>query len=122
MKALLEMDAQTQNFTLLVQGKTIQLTALGMIFGLMYTTLFKWLIRKYLISLGLYRNSPLHKLMTFTLDINSVKHIDLLMELKIQNEKYGRLYLPNAYLEINAKRIAELEGNFITSKTSACLR
>ncbi|XP_025406452.1 uncharacterized protein LOC112680523 [Sipha flava] len=89
MKALLEMDAQTQNFTLLVQGKTIQLTALG-----------------------LYRNSPLHKLMTFTLDINSVKHIDLLMELKIQNEKYGRLYLPNAYLEINAKRIAELEGQY----------
>lgn len=30
MKALLEMDTQTQNFTLLVHGKTIQLHALGM--------------------------------------------------------------------------------------------
>lgn len=29
MKVLLELDSQTQNFTLLVQGKTIQLQALG---------------------------------------------------------------------------------------------
>lgn len=49
--------------------------------------------------------------MTFTLDINDVRHIDLLMELKIENEKYGRLYLPKLYLDINVKRIAELEGN-----------
>lgn len=61
---------------------------------------------------GLYRNSPLHKLMTFTLDINDVRHLDLLMELKIENEKYGRLYLPKLYLDINANRIAELEGGF----------
>lgn len=61
---------------------------------------------------GLYRNSPLHKLMTFSLDINGVKHLDLLMELKIENEKYGRLYLPKLYLDINAKRIAELEGKY----------
>lgn len=58
----------------------------------------------------MYKNSPLHKLMTFTLDINSVKHIDLLMELKIEDEKYGRLYLPKLYLDINARRIAEVEG------------
>ncbi|XP_060856834.1 uncharacterized protein LOC132934536 [Metopolophium dirhodum] len=89
MKALLEMDTQTQNFTLLVHGKSIQLQALG-----------------------LYRNSPLHKLMTFTLDINDVRHLDLLMELKIENEKYGRLYLPKLYLDINARRIAELEGQY----------
>lgn len=50
--------------------------------------------------------------MTFTLDINNVKHIDLFMELKIENEKYGRLYLPRLYLDINARRIAELEGNY----------
>lgn len=49
--------------------------------------------------------------MTFTLDINGVKHIDLLMELKIEDEKYGRLYLPKLYLDINARRIAEIEGN-----------
>jgi len=65
------------------------------------------------IFLGLYRNSPLHKLMTFTLDINDVRHLDLLSELKIENEKYGRLYLPKLYLDINARRIAELEGVFI---------
>lgn len=59
---------------------------------------------------GVYRNSPLHKLMTFSLDINDVKHIDLLAELKIQDEKYGRLYLPRLYLDINSRRIAELEG------------
>lgn len=29
MKALMEIDSQTQNFTLLVQGKTIKLQALG---------------------------------------------------------------------------------------------
>jgi len=34
------------------------------------------------------------------------------MELKIENEKYGRLYLPKLYLDINARRIAELEGGF----------
>lgn len=48
--------------------------------------------------------------MTFSLDINNVKHIDLFMELKIEDEKYGRLYLPKLYLDINAKRIAEIEG------------
>lgn len=69
-------------------------------------------IISYLIFLGLYRNSPSHKLMTFTLDINNVKHIDLFMELKIKNEKYGRLYFPRLYLDINARRIAELEGNY----------
>lgn len=51
--------------------------------------------------------------MTFSLDINGVKHIDLLMELKIEDEKYGRLYLPKLYLDINTKRIAEIEGNFV---------
>lgn len=49
--------------------------------------------------------------MTFSLDINGVKHIDLFTELKIEDEKYGRLYLPKLYLDINTKRIAEIEGN-----------
>ncbi|VVC30431.1 Hypothetical protein CINCED_3A001550 [Cinara cedri] len=89
LKALMEIDSQTQNFTFLVHGKTIQLQALGF-----------------------YKNSALHKLMTFSLDINSVKHIDLLMELKIQDEKHGRLYLPKLYLDINARRIAEVEGQY----------
>lgn len=48
--------------------------------------------------------------MTFTLDINSVRHIDLFTELRIEEEKYGRLYLPKLYLDINARRIAEIEG------------
>lgn len=48
--------------------------------------------------------------MTFTLDINNVKHIDLFTELKIEDEKYGRLYLPKLYLNINSNRIAELGG------------
>lgn len=51
--------------------------------------------------------------MTFTLDINTVRHFDLLMELKIQDEKHGRLYLPKLYLDINARRIAELEGTTV---------
>lgn len=120
------MDAQTQNFTLLVQGKTIQLTALGtaLQFALDAFTDFDqiWKYVVLFILTGLYRNSPLHKLMTFTLDINSVKHIDLLMELKIQNEKYGRLYLPNAYLDINSRRIAELEGTYSYRTPTTCAR
>jgi len=62
---------------------------------------------------GLYRNSPLHKMMTFSLDINDVKHIDLFMEIKINDEKYGRLYLPKLYLDINSRRIAEVEGDLL---------
>ncbi|XP_050528812.1 uncharacterized protein LOC126898616 isoform X2 [Daktulosphaira vitifoliae] len=89
MKALIEMDSQTQNFTLLVEGRTINLQ-----------------------SLGQYKNSPMHKLITFSLDINNFKHIDFLTELIIQNEKYGRRYLPKAYLDINGKRIAEIEGQY----------
>jgi hypothetical protein len=110
MKALLEMDTQTQNFTLIVHGKTIQLQALGTLSVVLSKNNLFWNFET--MFLGLYRNSPLHKLMTFTLDINDVRHLDLFMELKIENEKYGRLYLPKLYLDINARRIAELEGGF----------
>jgi len=42
MKALLEMDTQTQNFTLLVHGKTIQLQALGMDSVVLFLVLSKY--------------------------------------------------------------------------------
>jgi len=42
MKALLEMDTQTQNFTLLVHGKTIQLQALGIDFVVLFLILSKY--------------------------------------------------------------------------------
>lgn len=71
--------------------------------------------------LGLYKNTPLHKLMTFTWDINDVRYIDMFTELKIQDEKFGRLYLPKLYLDINKKRIAELEGRFLFYYYSFCI-
>lgn len=71
--------------------------------------------------LGLYKNTPLHKLMTFTLDINDVRYIDMFTELKIQDEKFGRLYLPTLYLDINKKRIAELEGRCLFYYYSFCI-
>jgi len=42
MKVLLEMDTQTQNFTLLVHGKTIQLQALGMDSAVLFLVLSKY--------------------------------------------------------------------------------
>lgn len=61
---------------------------------------------------GYYRNTPLQKLLNFSLDINGKKHVFVQIGLDITQGKYGNTYFPKFVFAINDKRIVNLSGNF----------
>nr|XP_018903254.1 PREDICTED: uncharacterized protein LOC109034507 [Bemisia tabaci] len=88
-KAVVNFDPGNQNITFTYKSATTELQAHG-----------------------IYKNSPELKLLHFALDINGKKHIDIHLELKTKEERYGYSYQPSASFSINNKNIAELQGTY----------
>lgn len=61
---------------------------------------------------GFYRNMPNETSVTFALDINGMKHIDIQIALFAKEGKYGYTYEPRLWFQINNKKIAELTGSY----------
>lgn len=59
---------------------------------------------------GLYKNTPTDKVLNFDLDINGQKHIEIIIELHMRQEKRALIYTPKLYFAITSKPVAELSG------------
>ncbi|XP_073994094.1 apolipoprotein lipid transfer particle isoform X2 [Rhodnius prolixus] len=67
--------------------------------------------RSQVLAQGYYRNTPLQKLLNFSLDINGKKHVFVQIGLDITQGKYGNTYFPKFVFAINDKRIVNLSGS-----------
>ena len=64
---------------------------------------------------GVYKNTPSDKVLNFFLDINGQKHIDVILELHMKQDKRAIVYSPKLYFAITSKPVAELTGKFSPS-------
>ncbi|XP_024085563.1 apolipophorins [Cimex lectularius] len=88
MKAVIDLDIQSQNLTLAYQSSLTKVEARGF-----------------------YRNTKTDKLVNFGLVINGKKHIDIHVGVQIIEGKYGNTYLPKLQFSINGKSITSLSGS-----------
>lgn len=64
----------------------------------------------YLYFIGICRNTEKNKILNLNLDINRTRHVDLILELNITQEKRMIIYTPKLYFAVTLKPVAELSG------------
>nr|XP_049706191.1 uncharacterized protein LOC110382727 isoform X1 [Helicoverpa armigera]XP_049706192.1 uncharacterized protein LOC110382727 isoform X2 [Helicoverpa armigera]XP_049706193.1 uncharacterized protein LOC110382727 isoform X3 [Helicoverpa armigera]XP_049706194.1 uncharacterized protein LOC110382727 isoform X4 [Helicoverpa armigera]XP_049706195.1 uncharacterized protein LOC110382727 isoform X5 [Helicoverpa armigera] len=63
-----------------------------------------------LIAKAMYRNLPLDKSLSASLDVDGRKQFDTVMSIKRHDIKYGFVWIPHAYWVVDNERVAELSG------------
>lgn len=64
---------------------------------------------------GYYRYSLTDKVLNFDMDINGLRHVDLVLELHMRQDKRVTIYTPKLYFAITSKPVAELSGELTSS-------
>lgn len=59
---------------------------------------------------GYYRYTPTDKVLNFNVDINELRHVDLVLELHVRQEKRMKIYTPKLFFAVTSKPVAELSG------------
>lgn len=59
---------------------------------------------------GYYRYTTIDKVLNFNVDINELRHVDLVLELHMRQEKRMTIYTPKLFFAVTSKPVAELSG------------